>query len=149
MMKFWGAIAGVIGVAAVLTPQVSGAQPTGQSATHVVLLEGEVTLCARGESGEAGECAVVAGACTAMTVTDSGDIVEHTSDQEKSELISRHFEHISSQDELLPEFQAPTDACPLFAQNQNIQQAIIGIGAAGLGVITVREVTRPDTPISP
>lgn len=135
MMKSWGVLAGVIGTAAVLTPQVTVAQlMTGQSATHVVLLDGEVTLCARGQSDQAGDCAVVAGACTAMTVTEFGDIVEHTSEQEKSELIGRHFEHISSQDGLLPEFQAPTGACPVFAQI-NPNQAPGGLGPAALGAV--------------
>jgi hypothetical protein len=146
-MKAGCVFAGVIGVAAVLTPQVSVAQPTGPAATHVVLLEGELSLCAGGgQLYKDGECAVVTGACTAMTVTEAGDIIEHTSEQDKSELIRRHFDHISSQDDLLSEFQAPTGACPVFAQ---INPGIFVAPAVGLTILTIRGITKDDDPISP
>lgn len=149
MVKSRCVLAGVIGIAAVLAPQVSVAQPTGPAATHVVLLDGEVTLCTRDARGQVGECAVVTGACTAMTVTEDGDIIEHTSEQDKGELIRRHFDHISSQDGLLSEFQAPTGACPVLAQiNPNILPAL-GAPIVGLTILTIRGITNDNDPISP
>jgi hypothetical protein len=127
---------------------VEGAYDSGSQQTHVVLLEGEVNLCARSESdpNQMGECAVVTGACTAMTVTRSGEIIEHTDEREKAELIRGRFPNIASQEELLSEFQAPTGACPVFAQvNPSTLQAL-AIPAVGL---TVLGISADDDPISP
>jgi ferric-dicitrate binding protein FerR (iron transport regulator) len=120
----------------------------GSQETHVVLLDGEIRLCATSQLDlkHVGECAVVTGACTAMTVTRYGEIIEHTDERVKAELIRDRFPHIVSQEELLSEFRAPTGACPVFAQvDPNILRAfaIPGIG------LTIIGISRDDDPISP
>jgi hypothetical protein len=66
---------------------VEFAHDVGSQATHVVLLDGEVNLCATStrDLKHVGECAVVTGACTAMTVTPDGRIIPHTDERDKAD----------------------------------------------------------------
>jgi hypothetical protein len=130
---------------------VEFAHDPGSQATHVVLLDGDVNLCATSmlDLKHRGECTVVTGACTAMTVTPDGEIIKHTDERVKADLIEDNFQYISSQGGLLSEFQADTSACPVFAQiNPNIQQAL-AIPAVGLTILTIIEITEDDDPTSP